>query len=56
MLLDEARVAITPGEAFDAPGFFRLSYATSMADLERGTAKILEFMRALEGRGAAARA
>jgi len=56
VLLDEARVAITPGEAFDAPGFFRLSYATSMADLERGTAKILEFMRALEGRGAAARA
>jgi aspartate aminotransferase len=56
VLLDEARVAITPGEAFDAPGFFRLSYATSMTDLERGTARILEFMRALESRGAAARA
>ena len=56
VLLDEARVAITPGEAFDSPGFFRLSYATSMTDLERGTAKILEFMRALESRGAAARA
>jgi aspartate aminotransferase len=55
-LLDEARVAITPGEAFDAPGFFRLSYATSMADLKRGTARILEFVRALEGRSAAARA
>jgi aspartate aminotransferase len=55
VLLDEARVAITPGEAFDAPGFFRLSYATSMTDLERGTARILEFMRALESRGAAAR-
>jgi aspartate aminotransferase len=56
VLLDEARVAITPGEAFDAPGFFRLSYATSMTDLERGTARILEFMRALESRVAAARA
>jgi aspartate aminotransferase len=56
VLLDEARVAITPGEAFDAPGFFRLSYATSMTDLERGTARILEFMRALETRGAAAQA
>ena len=55
-LLDEARVAITPGEAFDAPGFFRLSYATSMADLKRGTTRILEFVRALEGRNAAARA
>jgi aspartate aminotransferase len=56
VLLDEARVAITPGEAFDSPGFFRLSYATSMTDLERGTARILEFMRVLESRGAAARA
>jgi aspartate aminotransferase len=55
-LLDEARVAITPGEAFDAPGFFRLSYATSMADLKRGTSRILEFVRALEGRSTAARA
>jgi aspartate aminotransferase len=55
VLLDEARVAITPGEAFDSPGFFRLSYATSMTDLERGTARILEFMRALDSHGAAAR-
>jgi aspartate aminotransferase len=56
VLLDEARVAITPGEAFDSPGFFRLSYATSMTDLQRGAGRILEFMRALESRGAAARA
>jgi aspartate aminotransferase len=56
VMLDEARVAITPGEAFDSPGFFRLSYATSMTDLQRGTARILEFIRALESRGAAARA
>ena len=46
-LLDDARVAVTPGEAFDTPGFIRISYATSMRELERGTAKILEFVRAL---------
>ena len=55
-LLDGPRVAITPGEAFDAPGFIRLSYATSIGELKRGTEKILDFVRALEGRGAAARA
>jgi aspartate aminotransferase len=54
-LLDEARVAVTPGEAFDTPGFIRISYATSMDDLKRGTTRILEFVRALETRGAAAR-
>ena len=53
-LLDEARVAITPGEAFDSPGFFRLSYATSMEELKRGTERILTFVRALENRKAIA--
>jgi len=53
-LLDEARVAITPGEAFDSPGFFRLSYAASMEDLRRGTERILAFVRALENRKAIA--
>ena len=33
-LLDDARVALTPGEAFDAPGFLRISYATSMTELQ----------------------
>ena len=45
-LLDEARVAITPGEAFDAPGFLRISYAASMNDLERGAQKIIAHVRA----------
>lgn len=52
-LLDDARVAITPGEAFDAPGFIRLSYATSMEQLKRGSDRIIEFVRALEKRGKA---
>lgn len=46
-LLDRARVALTPGEAFDAPGFIRISYATSMDQLQRGAERILEFVRTL---------
>ena len=44
LLLGEARVALTPGEAFDAPGFLRISYATSLKELERGSNRILEFL------------
>jgi aspartate aminotransferase len=43
-LLSEARVAVTPGEAFDAPGFLRLSYAASIEDLQKGVNRILEFL------------
>jgi len=49
-LLDEARVAVTPGEAFDAPGFIRISYATSMDNLREGSARLLAFVRARAGR------
>lgn len=42
-LLDEARVALCAGEAFAAPGFLRISYATSMHELERGVQRIFEF-------------
>jgi aspartate aminotransferase len=55
-LLDEARVAITPGEAFDAPGFIRISYAASMADLERGARKIIDHVRSIESRARTATA
>jgi aspartate aminotransferase len=44
-LLDEARVAVTPGEAFDAPGFVRLSYATSLDTLREGSRRLVEFAR-----------
>jgi aspartate aminotransferase len=43
-LLAESRVAVTPGEAFDAPGFIRISYATSVDDLREGSARLLEFV------------
>jgi aspartate aminotransferase len=46
-LLDDQRVAITPGEAFDAPGFLRLSYATSIAELQRGAERIISYVRSL---------
>jgi aspartate aminotransferase len=47
-LLDGPRVAITPGEAFDAPGFLRISYAASMEDLQRGATRIIDHVRSLE--------
>ena len=43
-LLEEQRVAVTPGEAFDAPGTIRISYATSMDLLKEGSARLLEFV------------
>jgi aspartate aminotransferase len=43
-LLEESRVAVTPGEAFDAPGFVRISYATSLALLREGSRRLLEFV------------
>jgi aspartate aminotransferase len=48
-LLAEAQVAVTPGEAFDAPGFIRLSYATSMDTLREGSARLLEFIAKRSG-------
>jgi aspartate aminotransferase len=52
-LLQDARVAVTPGEAFDAPGFIRISYATSMDNLREGSRRILEFAKARVPQGAA---
>jgi aspartate aminotransferase len=53
-LLEEQRVAVTPGEAFDAPGFLRISFATSMDNLREGSRRMLEFVRAHAGTQAAA--
>jgi aspartate aminotransferase len=39
-LLHSVGVAVVPGSAFGAPGHFRLSYATSNAELERGCERI----------------
>jgi len=40
LILDEAEVAVVPGEAFGAPGYFRLSYALGDAELVEGVARI----------------
>jgi aspartate aminotransferase len=47
-LLEDAHVAVTAGEGFDAPGFFRISYATSLAQLREGVTRIHEFVRRRE--------
>ncbi|MBW3648847.1 MAG: pyridoxal phosphate-dependent aminotransferase [Actinobacteria bacterium] len=40
LALDEVGVAVVPGEAFGTPGYFRLSYALSDADLEKGLTRL----------------
>jgi aspartate aminotransferase len=40
VLLDEADVAVVPGEAFGTPGYFRLSCALGDADLEEGITRL----------------
>jgi aspartate/methionine/tyrosine aminotransferase len=40
LILDEAEVAVVPGEAFGTPGYFRLSYAMGDADMEEGVSRI----------------
>jgi aspartate/methionine/tyrosine aminotransferase len=40
LILDEAEVAVVPGEAFGTPGYLRLSYALGDADLEEGVARL----------------
>ena len=47
-LLRTAGVAVVPGSAFGAPGHFRLSYATSNAELERGCERIAKACLTLE--------
>jgi aspartate aminotransferase len=44
MLLNEAEVALVPGSAFGAPGYMRLSFATSMEILEEAVGRIKRVM------------
>lgn len=41
-LLDDYKVAVVPGEGFGAPDYIRLSYATSMANIQEGLKRIKE--------------
>ncbi len=40
VILDEAEVAVVPGEAFGTPGYLRLSYALSDPDLVEGITRL----------------
>ena len=46
-LLEQEKVAAVPGIAFGADDYIRLSYATSMANIEKGLARIEKFAASL---------
>ncbi|MCC6365396.1 MAG: pyridoxal phosphate-dependent aminotransferase [Bryobacterales bacterium] len=46
-LLDQAKVAVVPGEAFGTDKHVRISYATSMEELKRGLDRIETFLKEL---------
>lgn len=46
-VLDEAKVAVVPGEAFGTTEHVRISYATSMHELERGLDRLHNFITKL---------
>lgn len=48
-LLSDEAVALVPGEAFGAPGFVRLSYATSEANIRKGMERLHRFCAKLCG-------
>jgi len=47
LLLDEAKIAAVPGEAFGAPGYLRLSYATSLENIKNGMERLAYFVQQL---------
>jgi len=44
VILDEAEVAVVPGEAFGTPGYMRLSYALGDDDLAEGVGRIAKLV------------
>ncbi|MFJ4678833.1 pyridoxal phosphate-dependent aminotransferase [Kitasatospora sp. NPDC088783] len=44
LILDEAEVAVVPGEAFGTPGYLRLSYALGDADLVEGVSRLQKLL------------
>ncbi len=47
-LLEREHVAVVPGEAFGAPGFLRISYATSLERIEEGLRRLERFFASAE--------
>jgi aspartate/methionine/tyrosine aminotransferase len=44
LILDEVEVAVVPGEAFGTPGYLRLSYATSDANITEGVQRMADLL------------
>ncbi|MEU7898345.1 pyridoxal phosphate-dependent aminotransferase [Nonomuraea sp. NPDC049152] len=44
LILEEAEVAVVPGEAFGTPGYFRLSYALGDDDLVEGVSRLQKLL------------
>ncbi|GLV52160.1 aminotransferase [Thermobispora bispora] len=44
LILEEAEVALVPGEAFGTPGYFRLSYALGDEDLVEGVSRVAKLL------------
>src|SRR4051812_15380838 len=44
LVLDDAEVAVVPGEAFGAPGYFRMSYALGDDDLAEGVTRLQKLL------------
>ena len=44
LILDEAEVAVVPGEAFGSPGYLRLSYALGDEDLAEGVGRLQQLL------------
>ncbi len=47
-ILSDSKIATVPGSAFGAEGFLRLSYATSMANLEEAVVRLKESLKKLK--------
>jgi aspartate aminotransferase len=48
-LLEREHVAVVPGEAFGAPGYVRISYATSIERIEEGLRRLARFFGGSSG-------
>ena len=46
-ILQEARVAVVPGDAFGTKDHLRISYATSMEQLKKGVIRLEKFFKTL---------
>ena len=53
-LIEREQVLVVPGEGFDAPGYIRISYATSMERLREGATRMRRFVESLQPSGAGA--